>query len=85
MQEIRPQGEPVLKPLPEGEAPVCFASSIDAWGERAVWWTRPARQGVEVVQVVESDVPRDVLEDPAEVEMRAAAERGVDVGPVGAA
>src|SRR5437868_14175150 len=56
VQEIRPQGEPVLKPLPEGEAPSCYASSIDAYGERAVWWTRPARQGVEVVQVVLSDV-----------------------------
>ncbi|HTO99336.1 MAG TPA: hypothetical protein VMK66_19950 [Myxococcales bacterium] len=56
VQEIRPQGAPVLKPLPEGEAPVCYASSIDAWGERAVWWSRPGRQGVEVVQVVLSDL-----------------------------
>src|SRR3954451_5612623 len=56
VQEIRPQGEPVLRPLPEGEAPVCYASSIDAYGERAVWWTRPGRQGVEVVQIVLSDV-----------------------------
>src|SRR2546428_359379 len=56
VQEIPPQGEPVLKPLPEGEAPSCYASSIDAYGERAVWWTRAARQGVEVVQVVLSDV-----------------------------
>jgi hypothetical protein len=56
VQEIRPQGEPVLKPLPEGEAPLCYASSIDAYGERAVWWSRPARQGVEVVQVVLSDL-----------------------------
>jgi len=56
VQEIRPQGEPVLKPLPEGEAPACYASSIDAYGERAVWWTNPARQGVEVVQVVLSDL-----------------------------
>src|SRR5437588_10687845 len=56
VQEIPPQGEPVLKPLPEGEAPSCYASSIDAYGERAVWWTRPARQGVEVVQVVLSDL-----------------------------
>src|SRR3954470_10213265 len=56
VQEIRPQGEPVLRPLPEGEAPVCYASSIDAYGERAVWWSRPARQGVEVVQVVLSDL-----------------------------
>src|SRR6185503_16902975 len=39
VQEIRHQGEPVLKPLPEGEAPACYASSIDAYGERAVWWT----------------------------------------------
>lgn len=56
VQEIPPQGEPVLKPLPESEAPDSYASSIDAYGERAVWWTRPARQGVEVVQVVLSDV-----------------------------
>jgi hypothetical protein len=56
VQEIRPQGEPILRPLPEGEAPVCYASSIDAYGERAVWWSRPARQGVEVVQVVLSDL-----------------------------
>ena len=56
VQEIRPQGEPVLRPLPEGEAPSCYASSIDAYGERAVWWTRAARQGVEVVQVVLSDI-----------------------------
>jgi hypothetical protein len=56
VQEIPPQGESILKPLPEGEAPSCHASSIDAFGERAVWWTRPARQGVEVVQVVISDV-----------------------------
>ncbi|MFN2550235.1 MAG: hypothetical protein ABR567_22660 [Myxococcales bacterium] len=56
VQEIRPQGEAVLKPLPEAEAPPCYASSIDAYGERAVWWARPARQGVEVVQVVISDV-----------------------------
>ena len=55
VQEIPPQGEPVLKPLPEGEAPACYASSIDAYGERAAWWTRPARQGVELVQVVLSD------------------------------
>jgi hypothetical protein len=56
VREIRPQGEPVLRPLPEGEAPACYASSIDAYGERAVWWTRPARQGVELVQIVMSDV-----------------------------
>jgi len=56
VQELRPQGESLLKPLPEAEAPVCYASSIDAYGERAVWWTRAARQGVEVVQVVTSDV-----------------------------
>ena len=56
VQELPPQGEPVLKPLPEGEAPSCYASSIDAYGERAVWWTRPARQGVELVQIVISDL-----------------------------
>jgi hypothetical protein len=56
VEEIRPQGEAVLKPVPEAEAPSCYASSIDAYGERAVWWARPARQGVEVVQVVTSDL-----------------------------
>ncbi len=55
VQELRPQGESVLRPLPEGEAPSCYVSSIDAYGERAIWWTRPARQGVELVQVVVSD------------------------------
>jgi hypothetical protein len=56
VQELKPQGDAVLKPLPEAEAPSCYASSIDAYGERAVWWARPARQGVEVVQVVLSDL-----------------------------
>ncbi|HEY2028656.1 MAG TPA: hypothetical protein VGH20_05555 [Myxococcales bacterium] len=56
VQEVRPQGETVLKPPPEAEAPLCYASSIDSYGERAIWWSRAARQGVEVVQVVVSDV-----------------------------
>src|SRR2546428_13537662 len=50
VQEIRPRGETVLKPPPEAEAPACYASSIDAYGERAVWWSRATRRGVEVVQ-----------------------------------
>src|SRR5207253_5835794 len=56
VQEIRPRGETVLKPPPEAEAPACYASSIDAYGERAVWWSRATRGGVEVVQAVVSDV-----------------------------
>ncbi|HEX4386618.1 MAG TPA: hypothetical protein VH083_26875, partial [Myxococcales bacterium] len=56
VQEVKRSGEAVLKPLPEAEAPVCYASSIDAYGERAIWWSRAAKQGVEVVQVVYSDV-----------------------------
>jgi hypothetical protein len=56
VQELRPRGEPVMKPLPEAEAPACYASSIDAYGERAVWWSRATRGGVEVVQAVVSDV-----------------------------
>ena len=56
VQEIRPRGDPVLKPPPEAEAPACYASSIDAYGERAVWWSRATRGGVEVVQAVVSDV-----------------------------
>ena len=56
VQELKPRGEPVLKPPPEAEAPACYASSIDAYGERAVWWSRATRGGVEVVQAVISDV-----------------------------
>src|SRR5438270_1037563 len=56
VQEIRPRGDPVMKPPPEAEAPACYASSIDAYGERAVWWSRATRGGVEVVQAVVSDV-----------------------------
>ena len=61
--ELKPQGEAVLKPLPESEAPSCYASSIDAYGERAVWWARAARQGVEVVQVVVSDLKGIIAAD----------------------
>jgi hypothetical protein len=56
VQELKPRGEPVLKPPPEAEAPACYASSIDAYGERAVWWSRATRGGIEVVQAVISDV-----------------------------
>ena len=54
--ELKLQGDAVLKPLPEQEAPSCYASSIDAYGERAVWWARAGRNGVEVVQAVISDI-----------------------------
>ncbi len=46
----------LVKPPPEVEPTPCYASSIDAYGERAIWWTRPYRGGVEVVQAVVSDV-----------------------------
>src|SRR5207253_7888191 len=32
VQELKPRGEPVLRPPPEAEAPACYASSIDAYG-----------------------------------------------------
>ena len=54
--ELKRQGEAVVKPMPEAEAPSCYASSIDAYGERAIWWSRAAKGGVEVVQAVISDV-----------------------------
>ena len=60
VQEVKPRGDPVLKPVPEAEAPSCYASSIDAYGERAVWGSRATRGGIEVVQAVISDV-RGVL------------------------
>jgi len=57
VQEVRPKGEPVMKPVPPAEAPPCLVSSIDAYGERGVWWTRPSQGGgVDVVQAVVSDV-----------------------------
>jgi len=56
VREVKRSGDAILKPLPEAEAPLCYASSIDAYGERAIWWSRAAKQGVEVVQVVYSDV-----------------------------
>lgn len=71
VQEIRPQGEAVLRPLPEAEAPACYASSIDSYGERAVWWARPARQGVEVVQVVLSDLKGILAADALALSRRA--------------
>jgi hypothetical protein len=78
VQELRPAGETVLKPLPEAEAPLCYASSIDAFGERAIWWSRAARQGVEVVQVVVSDVKGILPQELARVrEAPAAAGRGL--------
>jgi hypothetical protein len=56
VKELKPQGETVLKPPPEAEAPACYASSIDAYGERAVWWAQAGRGSIEVVQAVISDV-----------------------------
>ena len=54
--ELKQQGEAILRPVPEAEAPSCYASSIDAYGERAVWWSRAAKGGIEVVQAVISDI-----------------------------
>jgi len=54
--EIGPTGDAIVRPPPEAEPTPSFASSIDAYGERAVWWTRPYRGGVEVVQAVLSDL-----------------------------
>ena len=51
VQEIPPQGEPVLKPLPESEAPDSYASSIDAcsascWVSATVDTSRPVPRPV---------------------------------------
>jgi hypothetical protein len=54
--ELQPQGESVLKALADTAAPDCYASSIDAFGERAIWFARANRSGIEVAQVVLSDV-----------------------------
>lgn len=56
VEDLLPRGAPVLKPQPEAESAACYASSIDAYGERAVWYAKSSRIGVEVVQAVISDV-----------------------------
>ena len=61
--EIAPSGAPVVRPAPDAEPTPCFASSIDAYGERAVWWTRPYRGGVEIVQAVLSDTKGIIAAD----------------------
>jgi hypothetical protein len=57
VQEARPVGEPVVRPFQEsaGEA-ACHATSLDAYGERAVWFCRFALRGYDVVQAVLSDL-----------------------------
>ena len=56
VEEVRSRAEAVMRPVPEAEAPPNLVSSIDAYGDRAVWWTRATKGGVEVVQAVISDV-----------------------------
>jgi hypothetical protein len=62
--DLAPQGAPVVRSLPEEEVPACYASSIDAYGERAVWFARPGRSGIELAQVVFSDVKGILAADP---------------------
>jgi hypothetical protein len=71
VQEVRSRAEPVMKPVPEAEAPPCLVSSIDAYGERAVWWTRATKGGVEVVQAVVSDVKGVLAVDALSLPRRA--------------
>ena len=61
--ELAKHGTPVMKAVPEGEGPVCHASSIDAYGERAVWYAKSARSGVDLAQVVISDLKGIIAAD----------------------
>ena len=54
--EVAMQGAPVVKPVELDGPAVCYASSIDAFGERAVWYAKSARTGVDLAQVVVSDI-----------------------------
>jgi hypothetical protein len=56
VEDLAPSGAPILRPQAEAESAACYASSIDAYGERAVWYAKSSRVGVEVVQAVISDV-----------------------------
>ena len=60
---LAPQGAAVMKAVPESEAPVCHVSSIDAYGERAVWYARSGRSGIDLAQVVISDIKGIVAAD----------------------
>jgi hypothetical protein len=57
VQEVAAQGAPVVRPIEEEiAAAACFISSVDGQGERAVWYARAARTGVDLAQIVTSDV-----------------------------
>ncbi len=60
---LAPQGNPLVTAAPKEEAPPCYASSIDAYGERAVWFARAGRTGVDLAQVVISDVKGIITAD----------------------
>ena len=54
--EVAMQGAPVVKPVELDGPAVCCVSSNDAYGERAVWYAKAARTGVDLAQVVLSDI-----------------------------
>ena len=60
---IAPQGAPLVTAPTKEEAPPCYASSIDAYGERAVWYARAGRTGVDLAQVVISDLKGIIAAD----------------------
>jgi hypothetical protein len=54
--EVAMQGAPVVKPVELDGPAACYVSSIDAYGERAVWYAKAARTGVDLAQIVVSDI-----------------------------
>lgn len=55
--ELAPTGVSIVKPLPALADPPCYASSLDGFGERALWIAKnvPGR-GIHIAQLVVSDV-----------------------------
>jgi hypothetical protein len=60
---LAPQGKSIVKATEKDAPPACYASSIDAYGERAVWFAKAGRTGVDLAQVVLSDVKGIVAAD----------------------
>ena len=54
--ELAMRGAAVMKPVELDGPATCYASSIDAYGERAVWYAKSARTGVDLALIVLSDV-----------------------------
>ncbi len=53
--EVARSGAPLVKPPPPVPEPASYVSSLDGFGERAVWFARLLPGGIAVVQAIVSD------------------------------